>query len=92
MVNGVQSVYHYNTSGTKFVIKKVNGVRKQLLIMSGTPILAFVTNGEDYIFLKERICSIFCIVNFISAILCCELDLVLCHYLVIHFQLKRFSY
>ena len=49
----------YNhTSGTKFVIKKVTGVRKQLLIMSGTPILAFVTNGEDYIFLKEPICSI----------------------------------
>ena len=32
-------------SGTKFVLKKADTVRKQLLIMSGTPILAFVTKG-----------------------------------------------
>ena len=40
-------VVNYNfTSGTKFVIKKADTVRKQLLIMSGTPILAFVTKGS----------------------------------------------
>jgi len=35
--------------GTKFVIKKADTVRKQLLIMSGTPILAFVTKGTKFV-------------------------------------------
>jgi len=35
--------------GTKFVLKKEDTVRKQLLIMSGTPILAFVTKGEKFV-------------------------------------------
>jgi len=34
--------------GTKFVIKKDDTVRKQLLIMSGTPILAFVTKNTKF--------------------------------------------
>merc|ERR1719234_1983954 len=34
--------------GTKFVIKKDDTVRKQLLIMSGTPILAFVTKDTKF--------------------------------------------
>merc|ERR1711936_954810 len=35
--------------GTKFVLKKADTVRKQLLIMSGTPILAFVTKGTKFV-------------------------------------------
>ena len=35
-----------HNAGTKFVLKKEDTVRKQLLIMSGTPILAFVTKGS----------------------------------------------
>lgn len=34
--------------GTKFVIKQVTGVRKQFLILNGTPILGFVTKGEKF--------------------------------------------
>merc|ERR1712212_99935 len=34
--------------GTKFLIKKDDTVRKQLLIMSGTPILAFVTKNTKF--------------------------------------------
>ena len=35
-------------SGTKFVIKQKTGVRKQFLILNGTPILAFVTKGKKF--------------------------------------------
>ena len=35
-----------HNAGTKFVLKKEDTVGKQLLIMSGTPILAFVTKGS----------------------------------------------
>ena len=35
-------------SGNKFVIKRVDGVRKQFLILNGETVLGFVTNGEKF--------------------------------------------
>ena len=36
------------SSGFKFVIKQVTGVRKQFLIMNNQPIIAFVNRGKKF--------------------------------------------